>query len=72
MLKSPTRLALPATFLFSSLLLAASPSPQAAAEAPCGPNDGQLCWSDESCINIIFYKQCTTRYRYYPEPIKAE
>jgi hypothetical protein len=70
MMKSRTRLPFPAAFLLSTLLLAASPSPQTAAEAPCGPNNGNLCWSDESCLNILFYKQCTTKYRYYPKPAK--
>ena len=31
----------------------------------CGPYDGPMCWSNESCINIIFYKQCTTEYKYF-------
>ena|GEM_PF-1479717 len=67
MMKSRTRLPFPAAFLLSTLLLAASPSPQTAAEASCGPNDGNLCWSDESCASILFFKQCTTKYKYYPK-----
>jgi len=59
------RLAVPAAFLFSAFLLAASPEPQAASDSDCGSNDGSLCWSNESCVNIIFFKMCTTRYRYW-------
>ena len=57
-----------------SLLLAASvgsgmlvsvPGAEAA-EADCGANDGNKCWENQSCINVLFYKQCTTKYKYYP------
>ncbi len=37
----------------------------------CGPYDGPMCWSNESCINIIFYKQCTTEYKYFGRDLPA-
>lgn len=56
------------TFLIAGgVYLSAPPAPRAAA-TDCGAYDGSLCWQDESCINILFYKQCTTRYKYYPKP----
>lgn len=61
------RLAFPAAFLFSAFLLAASPQPQAAADADCGAYGGNLCWENQSCVSIIFFKMCTTKYKYYPE-----
>jgi len=59
------RLAVPAAFLFSAFLLAASPEPQLASDADCGANDGNVCWSNEECLNLLFYRMCTTRYKYY-------
>lgn len=65
-MKSPRTVALPALVVLSATLFVTSPSPQMAAEAPCGPNNGNLCWSNESCVSLLFYKQCTTKYKYYP------
>jgi hypothetical protein len=66
------RLAIPTAFLLSGFLLAASPEPQAASDSDCGANQGQLCWQNESCASFIFFKMCTTRYKYYPlaEPVE--
>jgi hypothetical protein len=61
-----TRLAIPTGFLLSGFLLAASPEPQAASDSDCGANEGQLCWQNESCASFIFFKMCTTKYKYYP------
>lgn len=60
------RLAIPAAFLLSAFLLAASPEPQAASDSECGAFDGQKCWQNESCAWFIFFKMCTTKYKYYP------
>lgn len=60
-----SRLAIPAAFVLSASLLAASPEPKAAAASDCGANEGQLCWSNESCANFIFFKMCTTHYKYW-------
>jgi hypothetical protein len=60
------RLAIPAAFLLSGFLLAASPEPQAASDSTCGAYDGKLCWQNESCASFIFFKMCTTKYKYYP------
>lgn len=56
------------TFLMAGgVYLSAPPAPRAAA-TDCGAYQGSVCWQDESCINILFYKQCTTKYKYYPKP----
>lgn len=47
-------------------LLLASPAQPQAASADCGENSGSVCWENESCVDILFYEQCTTEYRYYP------
>jgi hypothetical protein len=52
-------------FILSAAAFLASPSPQYAGEADCGKNSGNVCWSDEACVNLLFYKQCTTKYKYY-------
>lgn len=46
-------------------LLLASPGTPEAASADCGENDGNICWENESCVNILFYEQCTTEFKYY-------
>lgn len=61
-----SRLSLAAAFLCSAILLAASPEPRAAQSDGCGGYNGKLCTTNESCLSIIFYKQCTTKYTYYP------
>lgn len=61
------RLSVPVAFLLSAILLAASPEPRAAEEGDCGANEGNLCWENESCLWLLFYRQCTTKYRYYPK-----
>ena len=33
-----------------------------------GTNTGKVCWQNESCVDILFYQQCTTTYKYYPAP----
>lgn len=50
-------------------LLLASPTQPQAASADCGENSGSVCWENESCVDILFYEQCTTEYRYYPREI---
>lgn len=61
------RSAVAALFVLSAAAFLASPSPQYAAEADCGANDGNKCWQNESCANIIFFSICTTHYKYYPD-----
>ncbi len=57
------------TFLISTALFLAVPGqPQAATSSCNGTNTGKVCWQNESCVNILFYKQCTTTYKYYPAP----
>ncbi len=48
-------------------LFVASPAPPQAVALGCGENTGPQCRTNESCIWILFYKQCTTTYDYYPE-----
>lgn len=55
------------TFLAALALLLASPAQPEAASADCGDNAGNICWENESCVDILFYDQCTTEYRYYPQ-----
>ncbi len=57
------------TFLASMALFLAVPDRPHAATSSCnGTNTGKVCWQNESCVNILFYKQCTTTYKYYPAP----
>lgn len=57
------RLAAP---LAAVTLFVASPAPRQATASSCGENNGPMCRKNESCISIIFFKQCTTKYDYYP------
>ena len=55
------------TFLASTALFLAVPGrPHAATSSCSGTNTGKVCWQNESCVDILFYKQCTTTYKYYP------
>lgn len=54
-------------FLAALALLLASPAQPEAASAGCGDNSGDVCWENESCVDILFYDQCTTEYKYYPQ-----
>jgi len=57
------------TFLASTALFLAVPGRPHAATSSCnGTNTGKACWQNESCVDILFYKQCTTTYKYYPAP----
>ena len=57
------------TFLASTALFLAVPAQPRAQTSSCnGTNTGKVCWQNESCVNILFYKQCTTTYKYYPAP----
>ncbi len=71
-MRNPTRSRLIAgaiTFLASTALFLAVPDrPHAATSSCSGTNTGKVCWQNESCVNILFYKQCTTTYKYYPAP----
>lgn len=57
-------LSIPGLLLVGALAFMAAPASNVAA-SDCGANGGQLCWDNQSCINIIFYKQCTTKYKYW-------
>jgi len=48
-----------------AFLIATAPSEPRAQESSCGPNSGNVCQTDEQCVTIIFYKRCTTNYKYY-------
>lgn len=68
-MKRPMRrgaLARLAGLLVAVLLLAAAPAPREAIAARCGDGDGPICTKNESCVWIIFFKQCTEKYTYYP------
>ena len=54
-----------ATFVAALGLALVTPSEPRAASADCGENSGSVCWENKSCLDILFYKQCTTEYRYY-------
>jgi hypothetical protein len=53
------------TFLAAAALALGTPSQPRAASADCGDNAGSVCWENESCLDILFYEQCTTEYKYY-------
>lgn len=50
----------------AGLYLALPGQPQAAASSCSETNNGNVCWENESCVNILFYKQCTTTHKYLP------
>ena len=50
----------------AGLYLAVPDQPQAAAASCSGSNTGKVCWENESCVEMLFYKQCTTTYKYFP------
>lgn len=54
------------TFAAAAGLALVTPAEPRAASADCGENTGPVCWQNESCVNILFYEQCTTDYKYYP------
>ncbi|MFQ5680233.1 MAG: hypothetical protein ACE5HP_12350 [Gemmatimonadota bacterium] len=56
-----------ATLLMAAGLLVGTPAPRQATAAGCGENEGNLCRKNEACIWIIFFKQCTEKYDYYPK-----
>ena len=65
---SRTRASLVAFLAAAGAYLVSPASPQAAASSCSGMNSGKVCWQNESCVDILFYKQCTTTYKYYPAP----
>lgn len=48
-------------------LAVGGPAPRQAIASNCGENSGNLCKKNESCLWILFFKQCTETYYYYPE-----
>jgi len=61
----PKHLFIPGFLLAAALAFVAAPDGDLGASS-CGGFRGQVCTANESCLNILFYKQCTTRYSYYP------
>jgi hypothetical protein len=59
------RLSIPGFLLAAALAFVAAPDGQLAA-SECGGFDGNACKTNQSCINILFFKQCTTTHTYYP------
>lgn len=59
------------TFLAAVALALATPEAPRAASSECGGYDGSLCSQNESCVDILFYDQCTTKYTYYPKTTKS-
>ncbi|TVR51298.1 MAG: hypothetical protein EA421_15945 [Gemmatimonadales bacterium] len=60
------KLSLPGFLLAAALAFLAAPDGQLAA-SECGGPGTQVCKSNESCLNIIFYRQCTTRTDYWSD-----
>lgn len=58
------KLSLPGFLLAAALAFMAAPDGQLAA-AGCGGGGTQVCKVNESCISIIFFRQCTTRTDYW-------
>lgn len=52
--------------LGAAALLVASPGTPEAASADCGENAGNVCWKNEACATFLFYKHCTTEFKYFP------
>lgn len=61
-----------ATFLAALALALTTPAQPEAASAGCGENSGNVCWENESCVDILFFNQCTTDYRYYPKDVDSD
>lgn len=59
------RLSIPGFLLAAALAFVATPDGQLAA-SECGGHNGNQCTANQACVNILFFKQCTTRYTYYP------
>lgn len=57
-------ISIPGLLLAGALAFMAAPATNVAA-SDCGAHGGELCWENQSCVNIIFYKQCTTKYKYW-------
>jgi len=57
-------LSIPGLALVGALTFLSAPGGQVAA-SECSSGSPHLCWQNQNCINIIFYKQCTTNYKYY-------
>ena len=57
-------LSIPGLLLVGALTFLTAPGGGIAA-SECGGEGGELCWENESCINIFFYKQCTRTYKYW-------
>lgn len=55
---------IPGLLLAGALAFLAAPGSQVAA-SECGSGGGEKCWENQSCFNVLFYKQCTTKYKYY-------
>jgi hypothetical protein len=51
--------------LASALSLASPMRPSALLADDCGHFSGKECSHTEACVNILFYKMCTTKYKYY-------
>lgn len=58
-------LSIPGLALVGALTFLSAPGGQVSA-SECGNGSGGTCWENESCLNIIFYKQCTKNIKYYP------
>lgn len=56
---------LPGLLLAGALAFVAAPPTQVTA-SECGGHEGQLCEKNEACVNILFYKHCTTKQTYWP------
>ena len=55
------------TFLAAAgLYLAVPGQPEAAASSCSASNNGKICWENESCVWVLFYKQCTKTYKFLP------
>ena len=69
-MRNPSRpkfLASALTLLITAgLYLAVPGQPEAAASSCSATNSGNVCWENESCVNMLFYKQCTTTHKYLP------
>lgn len=61
-------------FLIAAGAYLSAPAQPRAQSSDCGANDGNVCWMTQECTTFLFYKICTTRYKYYPggkvEPIR--
>jgi hypothetical protein len=67
-----SKLSFIASALVLALALQGTGRAQALEASACGGTGQVVCKQNESCVNIIFYKQCTTTFDYYSDKLSED